>query len=44
MEQSGNGVISSNDLMKKLAQSKKVMNKVETGNFEKGQVNEHILL
>lgn len=43
MEQ-GNGVISPNDLMKKLAQAKKVMNKVETGNFEKGQVNEQILL
>ncbi|MEN6290900.1 MAG: hypothetical protein ABFD07_02645 [Methanobacterium sp.] len=43
MEQ-GNGVISPNDLMKKLAQAKKVMSKVETGNFEKGQVNEQILL
>lgn len=43
MEQ-GNGVISSNDLMKKLAQAKKVMNKVNTGNFKTGQVNEQILL
>lgn len=43
MEQ-GNGVISPNDLMKKLVQAKKVMKKVQTGDFEKGQVNEEILL
>lgn len=42
MEQ-GNGVISPNDLMKKLAQAKKVMNKVETGTFKTGQVDESIL-
>ena len=43
MEQ-GTGVISQNDLMKKLAQAKKVMNKVETGDYEKGHVNEEYLL
>jgi hypothetical protein len=40
---SGQGVISQNDLMYKLVQAKKVMNKVETGNYEKGNVNETIL-
>jgi hypothetical protein len=39
----GQGTISSNDLMKKLVQAKKVMNKVEGGNYEKGHVNEEIL-
>lgn len=39
----GQGVISSNDLMKKLVQAKKVMNKVETGDFERGNVNEDII-
>jgi len=43
MQNQGNGVISSNDLMSKLVQAKKVMNKVQTGNFEKGNVNETIL-
>jgi hypothetical protein len=37
------GTISPNDLMTRLVQAKKVMNKVETGNFEKGYVNEQIL-
>jgi len=37
------GVISSNDLMNRLVQAKKVMNKVDSGNFEKGNVNETIL-
>jgi hypothetical protein len=32
----GQGVISSNDLMHKLVQAKKVMNKVDGGNFERG--------
>jgi hypothetical protein len=40
---SGQGVISENDLMYKLVQAKKVMNKVETGSFERGNVNEEIL-
>jgi hypothetical protein len=43
MQNQGNGVISSNDLMSRLVQAKKVMNKVESGNFEKGNVNETIL-
>ena len=43
MEQRGNGVISTNDLMQRLVQAKKVMQKVETGQFEKGSVNEEIL-
>jgi hypothetical protein len=37
------GAISEDDLMHKLVQAKKVMNKVDSGNFEKGQVNENIL-
>jgi hypothetical protein len=40
---SGQGVISQNDLMKKLVQAKKVMNKVDGGNYERGHVNENIL-
>jgi hypothetical protein len=40
----GQGSISSNDLMMKLVQAKKVMNKVEGGNFERGHVNESMLL
>ncbi len=39
----GQGTISSNDLMMKLVQAKKVMNKVEGGNFERGHVNENVL-
>jgi hypothetical protein len=39
----GQGVISSNDLMKKLVQAKKVMNKVDGGNFERGNINETAL-
>jgi hypothetical protein len=44
MTQLNNGPISSNDLMQRLAQAKKVMNKVDGGNFERGHVNEGILL
>lgn len=40
----GNGVISSSDLMKKLVQAKKVMNKVDGGDFERGNINESSLL
>jgi hypothetical protein len=40
----GQGAISQNDLMKKLVQAKKVMNKVDGGNFERGHVNESMLL
>jgi hypothetical protein len=43
MEKTGQGVISQNDLMQKLVQAKKVMNKVEVGDFERGNVNENIL-
>ena len=38
------GSISQNDLMKKLVQAKKVMNKVDGGNYERGHVNESMLL
>jgi hypothetical protein len=40
----GNGVISQNELMKKLVKSKKVMNMVDGGNYERGNVNEEILM
>ena len=40
----GNGSISQNDLMKKLVQAKKVMNKVDGGDYQRGQVNESMLL
>jgi len=40
---SAKGVISENGLMQKLVQAKKVMNKVDGGNFERGNVNETIL-
>jgi len=43
MEKTGQGVISQNDLMQRLVQAKKVLNKVETGDFETGNVNEEIL-
>lgn len=43
MSQQGKGVISTNDLMAKLVQAKKVMNKVDSGNFERGHVNENFL-
>lgn len=43
MSEQGNGIISPTDLMSRLVQAKKVMNKVETGNYEKGNVNEEIL-
>lgn len=39
----GEGVISQNDLMRRLVTAKKVMDKVETGSFESGHVNEQIL-
>lgn len=40
----GQGTISTNDLMMKLVQAKKVMNKVDSGNFERGNVNERMLM
>ena len=39
----GKGSISSADLMMKLVQAKKVMNKVDGGDYQKGHVNEQIL-
>jgi hypothetical protein len=39
----GTGVISQNDLMKKLVNAKKVMNLVDGGNYERGNVDESIL-
>jgi len=43
MEQISNGKISTNDLMQRLVQAKKIIQKVETGDFERGSVNEDIL-
>ena len=40
MEKTGGGVISQNDLMTRLAQAKKVMNKVEGANPIKSRINE----
>lgn len=37
------GTISENELMMKLVQAKKVLNKVDSGNYERGQINETIL-
>lgn len=37
------GSISSQDLMMKLVQAKKVMNKVESNTYEKGNINENII-
>jgi len=37
------GAISENDFMMKLVQAKKVMNKVESGSFERGNINENII-
>jgi hypothetical protein len=39
----GNGVISQNDLMKKLVNAKKVMNMVDGGTYERGNVDESVL-
>jgi hypothetical protein len=44
MSQLLNGPISSNDLMQRLTQAKKVMNKVDSGNFERGQVSENVYM
>jgi len=38
-----NGPISADSLMSKLVQAKKVMSKVDTGNYETGNINETIL-
>lgn len=39
----GKGAISENDLMHRLVSAKKIINKVESGNFEKGAINEDVL-
>lgn len=39
----GKGTISSNDLMHKLVKAKKLMNKVDSGDYERGNVNESML-
>jgi hypothetical protein len=44
MDKNGKGTISENDLMQRLVNAKKVLNKVESGDFERGNVNEDILL
>ncbi len=38
------GTISENDLMRKLVNAKKVMNKVDNGDYQTGNINESILL
>ena len=43
MEKTGTGVLSQNDLMQRLVQAKKILNKVESGDYERGNVNEDIL-
>jgi len=36
----GHGIISSSDLMQKLVQAKKIMNKVDGGNYQRGNIDE----
>lgn len=44
MSKLNNGPISSNDLMSKLVQAKKLMNKVDTGNYTRGNIDESKLM
>ncbi len=44
MSKLNNGPISSNDLMSKLVQAKKLMNKVDSGDFERGNIDESKLM
>jgi hypothetical protein len=44
MSKLNNGPISANDLMSKLVQAKKVMNKVDSGSYEKGNIDESRLM
>lgn len=39
----GTGTISENDLMRKLVNAKKVMNKVDSGSYQTGNINEDVL-
>jgi hypothetical protein len=43
MSEQGTGTISANDLMSKLVKAKKVMNMVDGGNYQKGNIDESIL-
>jgi hypothetical protein len=43
MSQLNNGPITSNDLMQRLVQAKKVLNKVDSGNYQKGNINETMI-
>ncbi len=43
MSKLNNGPITSNDLMQRLVQAKKVLNKVDSGNYHKGNINENML-
>ena len=43
MEQKGNGTITAGDLMQRLVSAKKIINKVETGDYETGNIDESIL-
>lgn len=40
----GQGSMSENDLMRKLVNAKKVMNKVDTGQYNKGNIDESLLI
>lgn len=40
----GNGTITEDELIKNLVSAKKIMNKVDSGQYEKGRVNKNILL
>ena len=44
MSEQGKGSISANDLMSKLVQAKKVMNKVDGGDYQRGNINESLLM
>ena len=39
-----NGAITSNDLMQKLVNAKKLMNKVDSGDYERGNINEAAIM
>ena len=43
MSQLNNGPITSNDLMQRLVQAKKVLNKVDSGNYQKGNIDESMI-
>lgn len=43
MSEQGKGTITPQDLMSRLVQAKKVMNKVDGGNYERGHINENVI-